>query len=189
MVMSAWAMADNIIRLNAPITESPRPNTWLPADPIVGNWVTTSATGCVDSPDRSALYLTTKVQYQSCNAVTRTRTVQPQEFNPRQNQYRNAGELTSETQNTSTLNQPRSLDCRYNTTGFAPASAWQIYGAGNTLPQYLQYDGKSLPGTLTEYQVISNGITYLRGAPQGSKGGGSDAYQYYTICKVLPNQP
>lgn len=140
-------------------------------------------------PDRSALYPTTTVQYQSCNAVTRTRTVQPQEFNPRKNQYRNAGELTSETQNTSTLNQPRSLDCRYNTTGFAPASAWQIYGAGNTLPQYLQYDGKSLPGTLTQFQVVSAGVTYLRGASQGSKGGGSDAYQYFTVCKVLPNQP
>jgi hypothetical protein len=189
MAVSAGAMADNIIRFSAPIAESPLPNKWQPAAPIVGDWVTTSATGCVDSPDRTALYPTTKVQYQSCNAVTRTRTVQPQEFNPRKNQYRNAGLLTSETQNTSTLNQPRSVDCRYNTAGTAPASAWHLYGAGTTLPQYLQFAGQSLPGTLTQYQVISGGVTYLRGAAQGAKGGGSDAYEYFTVCKVLPDQP
>ena len=184
VAMSASAMADNIIRFNAPIAESPLPNKWLPADPIVGNWVITSATGCVDSPDPSALQPTTTVQYQSCNAVKRTRTVQAQEFNPRKNQYRNVGELTNETQNTSTLNQPRYLDCRYKNG--SPASGWFIYGSGE-IPQSVSYAGKSLPGTKGQLQMVSEGVTYLRGYRQEAKGGSSDAYSFHTICKVLPD--
>lgn len=175
--------ASNVIRMSAPISESPISDSWVAASPSTGNWVTTTSSGCVDSPTRSALKTSVKVQYQSCDAVTKTRTVQQRDYNARRNEYRDVGDLTTETQTSSTLNEPRYLDCRYNAS--SPATIWSITGAGNTLPQYVKYNGANLKGALSQFQLVSDGQTYLRGAVHSAKGGSSDAYTYYYVCKVL----
>lgn len=177
--------AANIIRMAAPIKGSQISDSWVASDAETGKWTTVTSSGCVDSPNRNSLSATTKVQYQSCNAVTKTRTVQQREYNPKRNEYRDVGSPASETQTSSTLNEPRYLDCRYSNTS-NPVSIWSVSGAGNILPQSVVYNGKGLTGTLTQYQLISGGETYLRGASQAAKGGSSDAYTYYYVCKVLP---
>lgn len=180
------SQASNEIRMKAPISESPIPDSWVAASPSTGAWVTVSSSGCVDSPNRSALNASVKVQYQSCNAVAKTRTVQQREYNAKRNEYRDVGELTTEKQTSSTLNEPRYLDCRYKES--SPPSKWSVTGAGNTLPQLVAYDGVYLKGALSQFQLESNGQTYLRGAMQASKGGSSDAYSYYYVCKVLAGE-
>ena len=174
--------AANIIRMSAPIQESQVPDSWVSTTPANGEWTTTSSTGCVDSPARGSLTRTTTVQYQSCNAVTKSRTVQQREYNAKRNEYRDVGAPTTESQTSSTLNEPRYLDCRYSQS--SPASIWSVTGAGNILPQGVAYDGKGLKGALSQFQLVSDGVTYLRGASQASKGGSSDAYSYYYVCKV-----
>lgn len=175
--------ASNVIRMKAPISESPIPDTWVAASPTAGNWVTVASSGCVNSPSSGSLTKATKVQYQSCNAVAKTRTVQQREYNAKRNEYRDVGVVTTETQTSSTLNEPRYLDCRYSDT--SPVTKWSVTGSGTTLPQYVAYNGVGLKGALSQLQLVSDGQTYLRGAPYASKGGSSDAYTYSVVCKVL----
>lgn len=184
--LSVLSHASNVIRMSAPISESPVSDSWVSASPSTGNWVTTTSSGCIDSPTRSALNTSVKVQYQSCDAVTKTRTVQQREYNARRNEYRDVGDLTTETQTSSTLNEPRYLDCRYSAS--SPITNWSLTGAGTTLPQWVAYNGVYLKGALSQYQLVSDGQTYLRGAVHSAKGGSSDAYSYHYVCKVLAGE-
>ncbi|WP_244656752.1 hypothetical protein ACOK4R_32205 (plasmid) [Pseudomonas fluorescens] len=178
-----FSLANNVIRVNAPITQSRAVDSWISAEPMVGSWVTSKSSGCVDSPARYELNATTTVQYQSCDAVTKTRTVQQREYNAMRGEYRNVGEAVNESETRSTLNEPRNLDCRYNQS--SPVSKWSVTGAGNRLPSSVTFNNAGLRGTLTEFQLVSDGVTYLRGSSQAARGGSSEAYTYYYICKVL----
>ncbi|AYG47805.1 hypothetical protein DV532_26330 (plasmid) [Pseudomonas sp. Leaf58] len=179
------AVSDNVIRMTAPIPPSPLQDTWMPAEPAVGNWVVTTSSGCVDSPSRSALRAGDTVQYQSCNAVTSTRTIQPREYNPKQAAYRDAGPSTTESKTSSTLNQPRYLACRYNING-SPVSEWFSNGAGTTRATF---NGVTLTAPpQNKYEYVTGGRTYVMGATMQAQGGsGSQSFSQNVICQVQPD--
>lgn len=179
------AVSGNIIRMTAPIPPSPLQDTWMPADPAVGNWVVTTSSGCVDSPKRSTLSTADTVQYQSCDAVTSTRTIQPREYNPKQAAYRDAGPTTTETKTNSTLNQPRYLTCLYNVNG-SPVSEWFKNGNGSTRASFNGVVLKAPPKD--KYEYVAGGHTYVMGATVRAQGGsGSQSYSQNTICQVQPD--
>lgn len=179
------AVSDNVIRMTAPIPPSPLQDTWMPAEPAVGSWVVTTSSGCVDSPYRSALRPEHTVQYQSCNAVTSTRAIQPREYNPKQDTYRDVGPSTTESKTSSTLNQPRYLTCRYNING-SPVSEWFSNGAGTTRATF---NGVALTAPpKNQYEYATGGRTYIMGATMQAQGGsGSQAFSQNVICQVQPD--
>ena len=179
------AVSDNVIRMTAPIPPSPLKDTWVPAEPAVGNWVVTTSSGCVDSPNRTTLRPANTVQYQSCNAVTSTRTIQPREYNPKQAAYRDAGPSTTETKTSSTLNQPRYLICRFNING-SPVSEWFTNGNGATRATF---NGVALTAPpKNQFEYVTGGRTYIMGATMQAQGGsGSQSFSQNTICQVQPD--
>lgn len=181
--LAASATNSNIIRFNAPIAEGLPPDVWKPAAPRIGDWVVEQSSGCVDSPAQASLGAGTTVQYQSCDAVTTTRTTQPREYNARLGQYRDAGESTVEKKTSSTLNQPRYMTCLYSTS--APVSFWRENGAGAV---NVIFKNKNILGaTKNQKQITVDGLTYLQGRVESAKGGsGSSAYTQAVICLLTP---
>lgn len=178
------APSNNIIRFNAPIAEGLPPDVWKPAAPKISDWVVEQSSGCVDSPIQSNLAENTTVQYQSCDAVTSTRTTQPREYNARLGQYRDAGESTVEKKTSSTLNQPRYMTCLYSTS--SPVSYWRENGAGAV---NVIFNNKNILGAAkNQKQITVDGLTYLRGKMKSGQGGsGSSSYTLDVICLLKPS--
>lgn len=182
--LAASATNSNIIRFNAPIAEGLAPDVWKPAAPRIGDWVVEQSSGCVDSPAQTSLAEETTVQYQSCDAVTSTRTTQPREYNARLGQYRDVGESTVERKTSSTLNHPRYMTCSYSTS--SPVSYWRENGAGAV---NVIFKSKNILGVgKNQKQVTVDGLTYLRGKVKSAQGGsGSSSYTQAVICLLTPS--
>jgi hypothetical protein len=167
---------------------------WIPASPIVSDWVNSGApTGCVNwTPDPSTI--TTGVVFTQnatdCNQL-QTRTVQNREQNDVTQEYRNVG--TPTTENKTLTNQPHS---RQSTGTKTLDECSYVYGSTTVMSAWIDNDAnKNIEIWWKGTKIIattSNVTTYTTGGFKYQRTGAymrrdtmnsSNWYRYYQICR------